>query len=123
MRKLDRLRDALRILGSSYAEQVAYLGSLGHFEEWDADPDRLDGRWNIDELGLQFDDSARFLRELVETGEVEKGVAAGIYAIDSFLVDLSGSKDPYFWTLDALKRDPRWETVRKMAKDCLSSLT
>lgn len=72
-----------------------------------------------DELALELEDA------LVELASFENKVApeqrATVDALDKIIVEMSGPQNASFWTDDALRSHPTWETIRSAAKDVVGA--
>lgn len=115
---IDRLREALMILAAPSGEQIQFLESIGHF----ARQNTIDDEVNIDEIGLQFDDVEYTIQNLRGSGEIDEMTERAIRDLGKRMTELSNGRDSKFWTVGALKDDPRWEVIRHDAQSCLQLL-
>jgi hypothetical protein len=115
---IDRLREALTVLAAPAGAQIQYLESIGHF----ARQNGIDDDVNIDEIGLQFGDVEYTIRNLRDSGAIDAIIERAIRDVGKKLADLSNGRDSEFWTVEALKNDPRWEDIRRDARSCLQRL-
>lgn len=71
-----------------------------------------------DELALDVDDALRMLgpdwRPTLEQ-------RAAVEALDKYMIDLAGETHAEFWEDDALDHDPRWDDVRRLARQVLDA--
>ncbi len=94
------LRNVLANLAAPATRQIGYL------EPMDVLP-------LVDELGLEFDDAARLVPQLVEEGHLTREQAEAVTALDHLLSEM-GAKQA-LWTTDALCDHPAWQEVRRLA--------
>lgn len=101
-----QLDAALRCLTWSAEEQVAWLTSqdlpLG----------------NADELALEYGDMSMLV---VQLPEVSEDTRASLSELDQLLDRMSGPANASRWTLDALRNDPGWDEVRRLATEAVTS--
>ena len=120
MTRHEQLQFAVRVLASSFDEQIDYL--RGVFGEDMVRSGKIDDLWNIDELALQFADIACARNGMLQSGEINSTQHDCVADLDEFLNSLSGMKNSLLWTIGALRSDPRWDIVRKKAQQCLALL-
>ena len=94
------LSEVLGRLAAPASEQVSYLTKLGVLPL-------------VDELALELDDLIGLVPQLVEHGRVTQEQTKAIYAVDHKLPEMSKRKD--LWTELALREQPEWEEVRRLA--------
>ena len=67
-----------------------------------------------DELALDFEDG---LYELVgHEEEITEEQRSAIDALDALITSMSGKHNSEFWTDDAVRSNPGWESIRGLAK-------
>jgi hypothetical protein len=114
--RLEQLRHAVSVLAASPENQILSLIEIGLVNG--SRP--IDELTNVDELALQFEDATYLLGGLVHEGHLSPIAAEAIGGLSEFLLNLSGRKNSDFWTIKALRADPRWVQVRQLARECLS---
>ncbi len=78
-----------------------------------------------DEIALHFDDAMQYARQIAPAGFLAPEVTDRMQEIDGLWTRKGRSGvafAPEFWTLDAVKHDPKWERARQMARAVLASL-
>jgi hypothetical protein len=115
---LEQVSNAIGILAASPEDQQAYLIEIGLLDN--SRP--IDQRFNIDELGLQFEDANYLVTGLVRNKKLTGTAAGYIEKLNKFLLRLSGTSNSDFWTIQALHEDSRWAEVRALAQVCLSEM-
>ncbi len=53
----------------------------------------------------------------------DESLFVALQALDRALNTLVGEHDPALWTDDAVRKDPRWEEVRSLARDVLAGFS
>lgn len=118
VKQLQQLREALAVLANDAGDQLAYLTEVGHI----GDRDDLSNLRNIDELALQFEDANYVTNGLREGGIISRSAQAAVSRLSVELMTFSGNNANGFWTIGALKTDPRWLRIRKLARKALVEL-
>lgn len=113
--RLEQLMEALTILSSEFNVQISYLIDIGHFQYGKSIADST----NIDELYLQFEDTDYLTERLFRSGLISKDAELAISNLRNAIIHLSQFDDQDFWTVYALRCDPRWFTVRELASTAL----
>jgi hypothetical protein len=106
--KKRRLIESLRLLAGDREVQWAAFPEFVH---------------KPDEIALVFDETRRFVDELVDAEAISGEQARLIRQIDVRLDDMSGESKAALWTYEALGSDANWEAVRRMAKNVLNALS
>ena len=108
------------------SEQIAYLQDVFRFMKM-----KQEGDWiSPEELVLEYDDSFRGACGDPERGTLgwrhELGLTPeqidALTKLDDKFDEIQGAENAAMWTGLALKREPFWQEVRKMATDCLNLL-
>ena len=115
MTKLEQLRHAIGVLASSSEDQILYLCKIGLIDRCNV----IDERTNVDELALHFEDATYLVEALVNESKLSQLEATYIEDLKEFLVSLSEERNAEFWTIKALRIDPRWAQVRELARKCI----
>jgi hypothetical protein len=100
---MERLIEALRLMACSADAQIAAL------------PDFV---VVADEVALLFDDEFR----AVDLDACTSVVRDGLVTINRELSEMSKSKSPSLWTIEALRAASDWESLRTTAKAVLTAL-
>ncbi len=95
------LVSSVQLLAADYEEQVATLPDFVHVP---------------DELALNFDDVWVLVPQIRAAGLLDESAAAQLEELHQ---SLGGLAD---WTLDALRNDPRWATIREQARAALAAM-
>ncbi len=102
-----QLIEALQRLAQSAPEQERWV--------------RAETVWpSLDELALTFDDVQGAALALEADGYFAHGAAEQIGRVDGRLAEMSGDSD--VWEAAALRSDPAWEELRRLATRALESL-
>jgi hypothetical protein len=102
---IAQLVEAVERLAASAEVQVRYLEGLGVAP-------------SADELALELDDAW-----LAASRGLSDRQRAAVELLDEALRRLSGRENETFWTVVALESDPRWESVRSLARAALAELS
>src|SRR5688572_5496809 len=102
------LVDAIEGLAAEPAAQCERLDRLG-----------FSGSDLVDELALDFDDSAVRKDDMLNTGELDAEEFRAIASVDEILERMSGQENAKLWTRDALATAPEWAEVRARARNAL----
>lgn len=102
---------SIGVLATSAERQAAWLDSLGPVASW-----------NVNELGLEFDDGYLLMAQWVEAGWVPRESVPAINALNQTLDDMSGEGNATLWTREALAQHEAWRTVRTLAMTVLTKL-
>jgi hypothetical protein len=100
----EQLRISLQLLASEGQDQISHY------------PPRVD---IIGELVMDYEHHASAIRTY---WDISQDQAAQLKALQDFFDTLEDSATSDFWTVEALFSDPRWDEVRRMAKQVLHSL-
>jgi hypothetical protein len=115
MTALDRLKSSVQILSSSIEKQIKFLNDFGNLGPYSKNLENVPDDWNIDELGLQFGDVEILVPGMLKRQELTEEQAERAAEVGKMLQRWSGRDNKEFWTIGALKSDPRWEQVRDAA--------
>lgn len=104
------LLEAITLLASDPATQLAYLNSLGSYPV-------------VDELALDFDAIASARNDMLAKGEITAEEHQLLPKLDSMLDQMSGPANAALWTPEALQTHPLWSDVRREATQCLQAFS
>lgn len=102
---------AIGILALPADQQATWLDSLGPV-----------AAWNIDELGLEFDDGYVLLDQWIKAGWVDQKSLVPIAALNTRLDEMSGERNAALWTRQALAQHQAWREIRELATAVLITL-
>lgn len=105
--KFGELIKCLILLSSEYNEQckITRIGDVA------------------DEMAIDFETYyTEAKREYVKCGLITEDTQNKLEELDEFIEARSGSKNPNFWTDDALKENSDWNLIREYAKEILTSM-
>lgn len=105
--ELNRLVESLQALALPATEQTALFPAFVHVP---------------DELALTFEYSMRLMEQSAEFETLTALQRSTLGELDRRLAELSGQQNAAFWTVEALRQDPRWEELRTLARRILQSL-
>lgn len=105
-RALAQMVRSIGVLALSAPEQIRYIETLG--------------LTNADELALEFSDGLGFIPQFIDNGWLPPSIRPALKGIDRQLGEMSGPDGP--WSFDALRGDPRWDTVRQLAAAALREI-
>ena len=76
----------------------------------------------IDELALEFDDMAVAAGDMLQRHEIVEDQYRSVKSLQDLLKRMSSQSNAKLWTSEVLASAQEWETVRKMASECLRLL-
>lgn len=103
---------AIGVLPTTSDQQSGWLDSLGPAASW-----------NVDELGLEFDDGYLLADQWLEAGWLPEASRAPIAALNQTLDQMSGERNAALWTREALAHHQAWCEVRDLAFAVLVTLS
>ena len=115
--RYQQLRQAIARLAASADAQAAYLDRLFSQVTGGATP----ADYGNDELALEFDDIYCAVGHMREHGEITQEEIDAAKPLDALLDKWSGEANADFWTREALLTDPRWDEVRRCARQVLEA--
>jgi hypothetical protein len=102
------LLSAISNLAKTPEEQIKYLESIGTYP-------------CLDELGLEYDDFFRLLKQEEEKG-IDNATFSKMLKLDALLCNIGGSHNERFWYYIEALRLPEWNEIRELAKDILNDI-
>ncbi|MBA2466938.1 MAG: hypothetical protein H0V46_04955 [Sphingomonas sp.] len=114
--RYQQLRQSISNLAASPEAQLAHIETI--FPNYSSP---LPSGFNTDELGLGFGEIYCAVGHMLEFGEITQAEIDAAMPLDALLEKLSGKANADFWTCQALLNDPRWEHVRRCAREVLEA--
>lgn len=102
-------KSALKNLGSTAEEQIAYLDTSGEVP--------------VDELALEFEDTIDLAGLMCIEGVISEDQLHALLAVENLLGRISGEENASFWTMASLQNDVIWAKIRDSANAALVMLT
>lgn len=100
------LIDAVEHLAAEPTAQQSYLVQLGFSD-------------TVDELALEFDDTAAARNDMLAVNELTAEEHRVITLITELLAAMGGESNAHLWTPEALSSNRKWIDVREQARECL----
>jgi hypothetical protein len=104
---LIMLIETLKLLAADYETQVKQFPPFVLIPE---------------EIASTYYDCFLLAKQIVKTGLIDEHQLEQLTQIDRMLEEMTEDKEHSYWTLDALKTEPKWENIRSAANVLLVSL-
>ncbi len=73
-----------------------------------------------DEIASTYYDCFLLAPQIAEAGLIDEYQLERLTQIDRTLEEMTEDKEHSYWTLDALRTEPKWESIRSAANDLLA---